>query len=267
MIPSQAPTLDHLLSTLQSLTEPQLAILSRMATAMQKPVAGTHKPDSDIVTPAFFTAFGNELLLYHAVHENKLSKKTFEHLFMYAALAAGRKAYINKNSTAAEGDVKLDREWLSMKTQADKQIRSGKIYIQKLMEARWIRNYEDKAEIVRQASSRIPEHVRRYERVIMLRAFETPANHLTYELVEIPRELFIRLENIGVEAYSDRNKYGSTSVEVRGEGGELLYRMLLDGSVEKIRIFGLLKSVCIVHGEWIVPVPVAAIRDDDDDEE
>lgn len=149
------------------------------------PVEARISPTSDIVDERFGIAFSNELIIYHATHEQKLNKKTFEFLFKFASTEAGRSAQINKNSTQAAGDVLVDGVSFSLKTQADAAARPAAIYIQKFMEARWIRECVDREDFQREAAARILAHASRYDRILVLRAFDGPrSGTFRYELVD-----------------------------------------------------------------------------------
>jgi hypothetical protein len=192
--------------------------------------------------------------MHHAIHEERMNKRAFEYAFKYACEADHRRVRLNTDPINSAEDLWLDGEAFSLKTQADKNIKSGSIYIQKLMEARWIRDCSTQEEFAREASTRISKHLASYQRILVLRAFEYSRTLVVYDLVEIPRDLLMRIGTLKPEDFSPRNKYGSSGANVYDERG-VAFRVLLDGSVEKVRIFNLRADRCKQHGQWRIPRP------------
>lgn len=240
------------------LTSAQVRLLALMAASMRRDVQRRLNPVSDLMRfPAFEESFRTQLLMHHATHEDKLNKKSFEYLFKYACEAAGRTAVINHDPTDAAEDVRVDGTRFSLKTQADSAANRRAIYIQKLMEARWIRDCQSAEQFAEQAVSRIGAHLRGYERILALRAFNADPGKVLYELIEIPKDLLLRITSLTPADFSPRNRYGSSGADVRDERGRA-FRLLLDGSVEKVRIFNLQTDRCVLHGEWLIDLPGGA---------
>lgn len=248
------PALQRLAEQLAPLTDAQLALIGQMADAMGRNVPKTINPNSDILTPGVETAIANQLVLHHATNEEKLSKKAFEFLFKAALLADGQEAVIVHNPTNPGADVIAEGTNFSLKTQADSAAKRHSIYIQKFMEARWIRDFDD-ALLAAEAKRRILQHLAHYERILILQALSGPSTSVTYRLIEVPRRLLLLMTTVPDSDFSPKNKYGSSGTDVRDERG-VAYRVLLDGSVEKVRIFNLRLDRCVVHGEWEIPEAV-----------
>lgn len=225
-----------------------------MVAAMQRPIQRWVNPSSDILSPDVEVALANQLALHHATHAEKLNKKSFEYLFKYANEAAGRSSTIEPNATSSGADIVVDGIRYSLKTQSDSAIRPNTLFIQKLMEARWIRDCPDVQSLSEELAKRVSRHIDRYDRILVLRAFNPAAGHLRYELIEIPKSVIALLTTIRPEQLSEKNKYGSSGAEVQDDKGPA-YRVLLDGSVEKIRIFSLRIDRCFKHGWWVIPLP------------
>jgi Type II site-specific deoxyribonuclease len=239
---------------LSSLDRPQLALLYRFMAAMQRPVGITARPDSDVATPLFVSAVGHYLSLHHATTTTPLNKKGFEFLFQFASDASGRHARINRNTTDANADVVVEGVGFSLKTQADKAVKKHTMYIQKLMEARWIREINTPQEFHDIGVRHILSHLERYQRILVLKAYPRTGETVKYELVEVPKAVFGLLSGLGVSDFPVKNSFGTCSVPVRDAAGEA-FRLVFDGSVEKIRIFNLRARNCISHAEWAVNVP------------
>jgi hypothetical protein len=253
IVPTNAQLVAHIASGLGELNSAQLALMDRYLCAMRRPMQSWARPDSDIATPSFAWAAGHYLSLHHATQRAALNKKGFEFLFQFACAAAGKKAILNLNTTDANADVFVNGVGFSLKTQADKAAKRGTLYIQKLMEARWFRDLNTPQEIHEFGVLNILNHLSRYERILVLKAYPEAEAKITYELVEIRKSVFNLLSQVAVTEFPVKNSKGGCSISVRDDEGEA-FRLAFDGSVEKIRIFNLRDRNCISHAEWTVPV-------------
>ena len=244
---------------LGSLDRPQLALLFRFLGAMQRKLSTDVVSGSDLATPLFVAAVGHYLSLHHATQTAPLNKKGFEFLFQFASDASGKKAAINRNTTDASADVVVDGVGFSLKTQADKAVKKHTLYIQKLMEARWIRELSTCQDFRDKGLRHILDHLKRYQRILVLKAYPRKAGTIKYELVEVKKSVFDLLSNLTLSDFPGKNSFGTCSVPIHDSTG-VAFRLVFDGSVEKIRIFNLRARNCVLHAEWTVHVP-----DDDDD--
>lgn len=244
--------LTELIRLAESLPAPRLGILIEMARALHDiRVNVTAAPGSDIVTPDFADSFTARLVVYHSMHDEKMSKKTFEYMFQGACKASGRNAVINPNTVNAGADLMIDGVPFSLKTEASRDIRPTKIHISKFMEARWIRDCLDQNAFASEAAARVLKHLATYSRIVILRAFNIPGGGFKYDLYEIPLELLSRIGELLPQDYKPRTAGGSSSALVK-VAGETAFRLQLDGSVEKITLTGLDLKFCQFHASWSV---------------
>jgi len=213
---------------LSNLDRTQLALIQRYMAAMQRPVEVHANPDSDLANPLFIAAVGHYLTLHHATQTAALNKKAFEFLFQYACDAAGRHAVINRNSTDASADVLVDGVGFSLKTQSDKAVRRHNVYIQKFMEGRFIRDIQSPHEFRTIGIRHILNHVSRYSRILVLKAYPLVGTSITYELVEIATSVFDLLKQLKDEDFPSKNAYGTISVAIKDEHGQA-FRLCFDG--------------------------------------
>ncbi|MBI4020930.1 MAG: hypothetical protein HY369_01670 [Candidatus Aenigmarchaeota archaeon] len=230
----------------------RMRLLVRMAEAFATELQSTVNSQAGLLTPNLAAALGAQLLLHHATHDEKLNKKTFEYILKYACEAAGLTVTINPNPTNSAEDVNIAGVRYSLKTQADSNITRRAAYIQKLMEARWIRDHSDRDALAKAARTRIMAHLSNYERMLMLRAFDEGGTAYRYELLEIPLAVLRLVGDLPNSAFSEKNRYGSSGAVVQDERGTA-FRLLLDGSVEKVRVFNLRTDRCVLHAEWVIP--------------
>jgi len=184
------------------------------------------------------------------MHDAALTKKTFEYFFCGASRASGRAAYQTQNSVHPGEDVIVDGQRFSLKTEGGKSINRQVVHISKLMEARSLRSCHSAEDYWQFAQRRIIDHLQHYERIISLRSFQGVANVVEYELVEIPRDLLLRISALTPDNFSARTANGSSSATVRSDEHHPLFTLSLDGSVEKVTIRGLDIRNCTVHARW-----------------
>jgi hypothetical protein len=252
---SNAELTARIISGLDKLDRSQLALINRYLAAMNRPVKSEVGHSSDIAQPLFVSAVGHYLSLHHATQRTPLNKKGFEFLFQFACDASGKSAAINPNPTDASADVSVEGVGYSLKTQADSAVKEHRLYIQKFMEARWFRDLSTPQEFRDIGIPHILNHLKRYERILVLKAYPLADTTITYELIEVPKSVFHLLSNLQVADFPTKNSYGTCSVSVPDIQGEA-FRLVFDGSVEKIRIFNLRERNCIKHAEWTIHIPM-----------
>jgi hypothetical protein len=240
--------LDQLLRTLDA---GKLVLLERMAEALAVPVV-VDRRESDLVDDAFADSFSNFLLLHHAVHEEPLNKEAFEYVLKGCALAGGHSAEINPHRGPANWDVKYDDTKWSLKTEAARGISVNAAKIEKFMEARWIRGCTNPAKCAEAVRRELPAHMAGYDRILILRALRLKGASIRYEIIEPPKQIMDdRLSRIEHDAFTKEGSKESYGAEVETPGGDRIFRILLDSSVEKVR-FTFPLTQCEHHGSWTV---------------
>jgi hypothetical protein len=255
----------------------QVGLLLEMAQAMTIEIEEFVNEGSDILAPEFVTNFSNRLIIHHATHVEKFSKKAFEYAFAAASTSAGRNASVTLNSTNPGEDVIVDRVKFSLKTEASAGLtRKKSITISKLMEARWIRECKVTIDFARETTYRVVSHLRKYERILILRAYDIlsplpkenqtktlPLIHdsdaiqalpkVRYDLYEIPLSVLMLIERLQESSFKPRTKSGGSSAKVYAADNKAAFTLILDGSVEKITVSNLVTDLCFLHGSWVIP--------------
>jgi len=246
--PRSEATLENLIS---ALSPERRALLKEIVEALSREVRANINPRSDICSPAFALEFQDRLTFYHARHDEPLNKKTFEYAFVKASRVAGRTAVIDDSPVNPGTDVIVDGTSYSLKTEASQGISRAHITISKLMEARWIRECRTGQDFIRGVKARVQEHLRQYERILMLRAFTItdPSRGFEYHLIEIPLDVLLQIASLKAGDFSPRTSNGSSHADVY-KNEKKLFSLRLDGSVEKITISNLNAANCIFHGSW-----------------
>ena len=229
----------------------QIDLLMEMARYMTVRVDESVSETSDILTPKFRANFSNRLLLHHATHVEKLTKKSFEYAMCAAFQSDGHNAEIVADSTNPGPDLIVDSVKYSLKTEAASSIHAQRITISKLMEARWIRDCRTREDFSQYTKERVVTHLQKYDRVLMLRAFSVSGG-VRYDLIEIPIDLLLSIRQLSPNHFRERTNGGGSGADVM-KGDVRLFSIRYDGSVEKVTINNLATSFCILHGSWIIP--------------
>lgn len=245
---------------LPQLTQSQRQWLGRIGCQFLRPITRNPNPTSDIATSEWVEHFGNLLLAHHAMSDEDLKKERFEFGFVLANVLSGRKAEKAANTNPGH-DVTLDKTIrISLKTQSDAGIKPAILHISKFMElgsGDWVY-----ASLLQQFLN----HLAEYDRILVLRSLlPGPANKTKrYELVEIPRSLFL---SAAAGVLSERNptrplQTGYCWVPSRpvsrrkADRMALTYQLKFDGEGErKLSVESLRKTSCFVHATWEFTIP------------
>ena len=238
-------------SVLARLTPRRRALLLRMAEALTVP-ADVVRYDSDLVDDAFAETLANSLLLHHAIHEEPLNKESFEYVMKGCAQASGKVAELNPGRGTATWDLRIDGAGWSLKTEAARGISPGTVKIEKLMEARWIRECSNPAKCAAAVRNHVPAHMAGYDRILVLRAFRLNGGGIRYDLVEPPvAAIMDELSVVSSSVFTKEGAKESYGASIDDVDGSRIFRILLDSSVEKIRIWFNVAH-CRMHGSWTV---------------
>lgn len=99
---------EELANLLNQLSPERGRLLIEMGHALTRSVVANVSIDSDIVVSAFEKDFSGRLLLFHAMHDAALTKKTFEYFFCGSSRAAGREVSQTENAIHPGEDVVVE---------------------------------------------------------------------------------------------------------------------------------------------------------------
>lgn len=208
---------------------------------------------SDLVEEKFSETMSNLLTLHHALHEEPLNKKSFEYLFKQCLAAAGYSARLNPRPGDSAWDVEGGGFRWSLKTEAAKGISAKSIKIEKLMEARWVREATSPHSCAEAIRTILPGHLQHYDRLLVLRAFQRN-NAYSYSLEEISIDLLTKkFISVSPEDIGKRGKAISYGADFYDDRDDKIFRILLDSSVEKIRLW-FQADKAVTHGTWTICV-------------
>ncbi len=209
---------------------------------------------TDLFDKTTLQNFGDAMRVHHSFSSEPFSKDKFEYVLVAVLNMSGHKAELAPKGNPGH-DVTVDGVKLSLKTQADKNIREDAIWISKFMElgkGSWGDDPNDLLGLRDQFIS----HMNSYERILSLRALEKERKW-KYELVEIPKELLSLAKNGDLEMKTDSKQYPKPGYcYVRDEQGGILFDLYFDGGGErKLQIKKLNKKHCRVHATWEFIIP------------
>jgi len=240
--------IDRLISRIPHLTNGQLYWLDRVVEVFENP----HEfdiLDLGLLDEETLHNFGDALRIHHTFSVEPFSKDKFEYVLERVLLQSGHDARLAPKGNRGH-DITIDGKTVSLKTQADRNIRDDKIWISKFMElgqGEWGEHPDDLIRL-REAFLR---HLASYEKIFTLRALRRAPNW-HYELVEIPKSLMLAAKGGELEMKFNSRQYPKPGYcHVRSPDGEHIYQLYFDGGTErKLQVKNLSKSHCIVHAAW-----------------
>lgn len=148
-----------------------------------------------------------------------------------------------------------DEKW-SLKTQADRKIRSDMVNIHKVMEAGAgsINSWEERRNLV----SAFHAHLGSFNRLIMLRCLPATEAFVFphYELIEVPVPLLQKAARFPLQGSENSTiEPAGFTVNVMSEDGQTReFQLCFDGGGErKLRVKHLRRELCVSHISWSFP--------------
>lgn len=243
-----------LVKAIPELTAGQLYWLDRVIRVFS---AG-HKFDlrqSDLFDETTLQNFGDAVRIHHAFSAEPFTKDKFEYVLVKVLELGGHKASLASKGNPGH-DVTVGDTRLSLKTQADRGIRSDVLWISKFMElgkGRW----GDRLSDLDGLRSQFLAHMKNYDRIFSLRALERKPQW-RYELVEIPKSILQRAREGELQLMSESKQSPKPGYcHVRGQDGSTMFDLYFDGGTErKLQVKNLDKKLCTVHAtlHFIIPL-------------
>ena len=238
---------DELVDAIDRLNSIQVEVLASIVAKFTEDIRSEH-PRNDFLTETAFEYFSTRLAAHHASSSVALKKENFEHILEHAFKRAGHNANQTVGMTHRGADLEVDGSFYSLKTEAAKGLNPKSITISKLMEARWIRDLGSHENAPDQVREKVLSHLHEYERIFMLRSYGDE-ERIRYDLVEIPKDVLAMVEYLQPCDFNPLTKAGGTGANVMMNGRKA-FRLVLDGSVEKVTISGLDVRLCPLHAWW-----------------
>ena len=204
----------------------------------------------DLITHKILESFGDALLVHHCLSKESLSKDRFEYMLERAVNSSGQRAAIAPRGNPGH-DITINGEKFSLKTQADASLKLDSIHISKFMElgsGEWSNNPMHLIGLRNQ----FLDHLKEYERILILRTLRKPPEPWLYELVEIPKKLLLGAKDGELEMRMESGQNPKPGYcRVYSKDRELQFELYFDGGGErKLQVKNLRKDLCVVHSTW-----------------
>lgn len=239
--------IDSLIEKIPELTDGQLHWVERVVSVFALP--GKYVSNaSDLFTREMLFNFGDAMRVHHSFSVEPFSKDKFEYVFVQVLNMSGHDAKLAPKGNPGH-DATLDTVRLSLKTQADSNIKNDVIWISKFMElgkGTWGDNPKDLEDLMFQFFA----HMKNYDRILSLRCLHK-APSWKYELVEIPKTLLAKAAQGRLQMMMDSKQHPKPGYCRVTENNAPLFELYFDGGSErKLQIKNLHKRYCTVHAVW-----------------
>lgn len=248
---------EKLINQIAMMNEGQLGFISVIVNTFSQPIKQWRNTESDIVDELFLEAFGDFLKLHHSLSVAYLDKTRFEAALERILKSINRKAERPKSQTHRGHDITVDGKRWSLKTQGDKTIKEGSLFISKFMELGGGQWGDTDIQDIAGLRDQFLNHLKGYDRIFQLRYFhssptETSPEKHRYELVEIPKALLEEAEHGTLDwSPKSRTRPRCAYCTVIDNQKSLKFRLYFDGGGErKLQIKNLQKALCVVHASW-----------------
>jgi len=227
----------------------QIEIIQNIISDFQEPyIQLSRNQESDLISNDILLAFGDLLRIHHSFSFEPFSKDKFEYMFVKVLNDFGIKSYLASKGNPGH-DIIIGTTAVSLKTEAERSIKSERIHISKFMElgkGEW----NDDPEQLHFLLNRYLEHLKHYQRILTLRCLSR--NPWYYELVEIPKELLMEAKNGQIIMMSQSRQMPKPGYcNIMSSSNSIKFQLYFDGGSErKLQIKNLDKSYCTIHSVW-----------------
>lgn len=238
---------ERLCAAIKDLSDRQVDILHALVEQLKRPyISLSRLESSDIINECMLTSLGDTLRIHHSFSREAFSKDKFEYAVERTMQFCGLQAELAPRGNPGH-DITIGNQRVSLKTQADRNIKVDRLHISKFMELGkgvW------QLELLRE---QFFQHMENYERILILRCLSRTGNRWHYELVEIPKSLLdeARGGQLHIMELSKQNPKPGYC-DVTDSDGAYRFRLYFDGGTErKLQVKELRKNLCVVHAHWI----------------
>ncbi len=254
MTKAEKTRIEALIKAIKELTPGQFTWLEQTVKIFQYPHKYTLY-NSDLMAEETLNNFGDALRIHHGFSAEPFSKDKFEYVLEKVLNMESPRAFLAPKGNPGH-DITIDGVAVSLKTQANKTIKDDLIWISKFMElgkGQWGDNPED----LKRLLCLFLEHMKRYDRILILRALRKSPDWI-YELVEIPKKLLLKSKKGDLEMQTESKQYPKPGYCYVRQGDKTIFCLYFDaGSERKLQIKNLMKSYCKVHARWEFSIPEA----------
>lgn len=233
------------------LSEKQLSIITDTLKILLQPFIYKEFYHNDaLFTDEIIDCIGDFIKIHHSFSKEPFSKDKFEYTLEKAFILSGFNAKLASKGNRGH-DIIINDKKVSLKTQADKNIKENKIHISKFMElgkGEWI---------LSELRKQFINHIKKYDLIYSLRCLSSDDERnnsvWSYELVNIPKSLLIEAKTgklIEMNESKQNPKPGYCNI-YDSTGKDNKFQLYFDGGTErKLQIKNLKKDYCILVAKW-----------------
>jgi hypothetical protein len=238
---------DELRSKLLTLTKGQLFWIGKVIDYYSRPYQSRLCCDK-LMTLGMLESFGDALRTHHAFSQEACSKDKFEYILEQTLLQNGVRAQLAGKGNPGH-DITIGQIPVSLKSQANKEIREDVIWISKFHEL-GKGDWTDKPKQLEMLREQFFNHMKNYEKILTLRCLSR-FPRWKYQLVEIPKALLLEARHGRLEMMVNSKQMPKPGYCHVFKDNTELFQLYFDGGTErKLQIKNLLVSKCIVHATW-----------------
>lgn len=253
---TRSERIERLLSAIPGLSDYRLQLIDRIVRVFALPREYSKSDTSDLISDRILEDFGDVLRLHHCFSREPFSKDKFEYALENVLKSEGIDVVLAQRGQKGY-DLRIKGENFSLKTEAAKAIRSGKIHISKFMELGGGKWGDDPADLIG-LRAQFLDVLAGIKRILILRALKQGMPDYFYELVEIPKVLLQKVVNGRFVMMNESSQFPKPGYCYVEDDETLLYSLYFDGGGErKLQIKGLRKELCIVHASWHFDQPIS----------
>ena len=234
---------------IDELSDGQADVVADFVDAVLAPLHSEPLPATWLTVPAWSDAFLARLRGHHGLSREPLSTTQFEAAFDESCRAAGWRVEPADSPTQRFYDTTVRvadaaPRRLSLKASSAKDMSVRTVHISKLTEAAWIQDARKKVERRDHIVTLFQDYRRITSAIVMLRGFRDRDGYSTlYELIEIPTDLFVTVDDLTV----DQAQLGTIRIPNSGKPD---FAIRIDRSDSKITLTSIHLDKCVIHGRW-----------------
>lgn len=241
-----ANIISQLHEIIPELNSNQIRLVLDVITVLSEPYEKQEYFPYWIFTKNFLDVLCDFVRIHHALSDEPFTKDKFE-------FALDRTAKIMKIDSILPGrtnpghDIKIDDKRISLKTQADNNIKQESIHISKFMElgkGKW-----ETIEDLKHFRDLFLDHMNDYEIIIIFRCLSKPSERASglwkYEMIDIPKSIFQKAINGNFDLRQESKQYPKPGYCYVRENDIDLFQLYFDGGGErKMQVKNILKKEC-----------------------
>ena len=240
--------IENIVKILESLPEHRLLWVEKVTDILNCPHTFASKAET-FLKEDWCLAFGDALMIHHAFSNEPFTKDKFEHALVNTAKMLEIDADFAPRGNRGH-DVEINKNRFSLKTQADKNIRTDTIWISKYMEL-GKGDWTDQPNQLVGLLEFFLDHLKESDKILTLRCLDK-APIWKYELIEIPKKLLERAKEGELKMMMESAQLPKPGYcTVKSSDTSVDFQLYFDGGSErKLQVKALKKSLCKVIAEW-----------------